>query len=207
MKSLTKILLTLTAFLLTCIPAFADTTAAQLLERIAAKIDSAPSVSVKFTISGSDGPVSGSMTIAKERFVMTTPDMSVWFNGLTQWTFLQSTSEVSITEPTSGELLESNPFVIINHYKDGYTCRKLTPSGGHQRVELTPRKGVQSAIKSAIVTIDSKTDTPTAISVTFSGGTALSVSITSMTVGKGLPLTTFDYDKKKYPAKEIIDLR
>lgn len=185
----------------------ADVTATRLLERVASKINTAPSVSVKFTISGAEGPVNGTMTIAKERFVMNTPDMSVWFNGNTQWTYLKSSSEVSITEPTSSELMESNPFVIINHYRDSYTCRKLSSNGNRQRVELTPRKGVYSSIKSAVITIDTTTDSPTDVSVSFSEGSAISVSVTSMTVGKGVPLTTFDYDPKKYPAKEIIDLR
>lgn len=98
-------------FCLIGIAAFAAVNAAEtLLSKVKAKFSASPSIEATFTINGGDGPVQGSATMAADRYFMTTPVLTVWYDGRTQWTFLKSSGEVSITEPTVEELMASNPF-------------------------------------------------------------------------------------------------
>lgn len=80
-----------------------------------------PAVEAQFTINGADGAVQGSALMAGAAFAFTTPQLDVWFDGRTQWVFLHSTGEVSITEPTADELATTNPFVVLSAYDTHYT--------------------------------------------------------------------------------------
>ena len=86
--------------------------AAAILARMKAKINASPSLEAVFTINGGEGPVEGNAVIAGSKYTMQTPQLKVWFDGRTQWTYLLNTGEVSITEPDASEQMASNPFAI-----------------------------------------------------------------------------------------------
>ena len=88
--------------------------AATILSSLRSRMASAPAVEAVFTINGGQGPVQGSVILSGAKYSMTTPQMSVWYDGRTQWTFLRNTNEVSITEPSADELLSTNPFAILS---------------------------------------------------------------------------------------------
>lgn len=182
-------------------------TAASVLRKCAAKIDAQTSVVASFVISGQDGPVNGEITLAKAAFAMSTPQIKVWYDGRTQWTYLSASGEVSITEPTAAELMESNPFTIFTNFESHYKTRLVKAPAGSKAVELTPLSGSALGIRRAVVTINSATGYPAAVSVTFTNGQEIKAQISKIAPGKKLPASYFRFDNKKYPAAEIIDLR
>lgn len=187
--------------------AFAATgDAATLLKQVSAKMAASPSVEATFTINGGDGPVQGNASMAADKYFMTTPVLTVWYDGRTQWTFLKSSGEVSITEPTVDELMESNPFAILSSPADRYTLRMLGDSQGRKRVEMTPKSGL-SGISKIVLFVDPSTHYPAAIVVNFDDGRAVDVVIDNITAAKAKPVGAFRYDSKRFPASEIIDLR
>lgn len=202
-KHLLALLLAVVAF---ATPVGAAESAAQVMARCAAKVNNAASVDAHFYLTIGADRYDCSMTVAKQKFTMSTPEMHVWYDGATQWTYAISGGELSITEPTADELLESNPFAILNHYAKAYTCRMLTPENGMKRVELTS-KSRSASVRKAEVMINPKTDLPVKVIMTLSNGRVVAATVTSITVGKAKPASTFTYNKAKYPAKEIIDLR
>lgn len=201
-----KILTTLVFALAGAVAFAAGGDAATILKQVRVRMAASPSVEATFTINGGDGPVQGNASMAADKYFMTTPVLTVWYDGRTQWTFLKSSGEVSITEPTADELMESNPFAILSSPADRYTLRMLGDSQGRKRVEMTPKSGL-SGISKIVLFVDPSTHYPAAIVVNFDDGRAVDVVIDNITAAKAKPVGAFRYDSKRFPASEIIDLR
>ncbi|MBN2766600.1 MAG: outer membrane lipoprotein carrier protein LolA [Paludibacteraceae bacterium] len=60
---------------------------------------------------------SGIFTLQGQKFVLETDELKVWFDGRTQWAYMEGSNEVSITEPTFDELASINPLAILSGYK------------------------------------------------------------------------------------------
>lgn len=184
--------------------AFAQS-AEQILTKCADKMRAAPSITVKFALSSpGNAPSDCELIVSRDKYRLSSDELEIWYDGNTQWSYSPADREVSITEPTDEELLESNPFAIINSYRTQFTYRKL--EGGKNEVELTS-KNKMSSIRKAVITVDPKTNLPAKLIVTMSNGRTFSSTVTSAVEGKTLPSSTFIYNKEKYPAKTTIDLR
>lgn len=179
-------------------------TASQIIAKCAAKVSASPSIKFKFTLQYGERTSPCDITVARQRYRMSSPEMEVWYDGTTQWTYAKAQKELSITEPTADELLESNPFAILSHYDKVYKCRRL--SGKGLSIEMTARSAA-STVRKAVVNIDSATYLPQKLIVTLSNGRTFTASVGTATVGKELPASYFIYDKKQYPAVETVDLR
>lgn len=176
-------------------------TANEVLNKAAANISSAQSVSINFIV----GKTNGNLTVGKEKFTFTSQGMSVWYDGKTQWALDKQAREVTITEPTAAELLESNPLKLVTSWSTNYTAKLLSAPSGQYKVELTAkRKGV--AIRSAVVTVNAKTYVPKSIELNGSGGKTL-FTISSFTKGKTLPASQFTYNGANNPGVTTNDLR
>lgn len=184
--------------------ASAAETADQILAKCAQKVNNTPSISIKFVLSYDNNMLPCNLVISKDKYHLSSKDMQVWYDGRTQWTYLIATQQLSITEPTPDELMESNPFAILNHYKKSYTSKKANGKG--LNIELTAKSKANS-IQKAVVSINPKTYLPNKVTITLSNGKTLTASAGTVTEGKLLPSKTFKYDKVPYPAKEITDLR
>ncbi len=175
--------------------------AEQMLSRCAKTINSTPSISMKFVLSYDNLQIPCDITVSKNKYHLSSKDMQVWYDGNTQWTYLSGNQQLSISEPTTDELLESNPFAIVNHYSKAYTCKKAGSD-----IELIA-KSRRAVIKKARITINPSTDLPTKVVITMSNGKELTASAGTVKKGPQVPSSTFIYSKKLYPAKEIVDLR
>jgi len=197
-------ILLIIATLLTPVGVHAAETATQILSKCAAKVNNAPSLTLKFRLEYNGEHSDCTMTLAKQKYRLSASKMEVWYDGITQWTYTTENKELSITEPTPDELLECNPFAILNGFNKIYNCRRLKGQG--YQIELTPKvKG--STVKKAVVSIDAKTYIPSKLIVTMSNGHTFSAIVKSSDIGKTVPASTFIYNKAKYPAKTTIDLR
>ena len=87
----------------------------------------------------------GTVDIKGDKFVLKTPDMITWFDGTTQWSFLERNEEVNISNPTGEELQATNPALLLRSYKKGFTAKykgeSTAPNGkAAYDIELTPKK-------------------------------------------------------------------
>lgn len=177
-------------------------TAAEMLKDASAQLTSSPSVVVNFTMTTDSGPLHGTLTMSRNRYVLKSGGFAVWFDGTTQWVYSSTTNEVSITTPDSEELMESNPFMLLTEYATRYSLTKK----GENTVVLTPKTKQSDGVASGTVVLG-KNDRPVKLTVNFSNGSRLVADITAIKAGTDLPATTFRYDTKTYPGAEIIDLR
>lgn len=203
-KYLYNLCVTVVLILLCAGESLAATTAAQALETSAARLNAAPSVTFKLTMTSGGVTTHPTLTISKNKYRLSSPELEVWFNGKTMWVYSPETREVNITEPTPEELVECNPVSLLNNYTSIYTAR--FPSHGQNLVELVSRNKT-SALRKAVIEINPKTKMPVRIDATMTGQKTVNIKIDSSTEGRTLPESTFVYDAKAYPASEIIDLR
>ena len=186
--------------------AMSAATATQILAESARALNSAPSLTIAYTVSQGSERSNGTLTVARDKFVLSSPEVKVWYDGSTQWTLQTQGSVLSITEPTADELLESNPFALLNHYDKAYNCKSLASQGKDPVVELTA-KSKYNPIRKAVLTINAATKLPSKLVVTMNNGNVMTATVTKTTVGKVVPSSTFVYNKKLNPAREINDLR
>jgi len=180
------------------------TKAKSILDKTAAIISNKSGASASFKISGSKtGTMSGRIFIKGNKFKATTPEASMWFNGTTQWTYMNNTEEVNISSPTEGQQMQMNPYKFITLYKTGYALSSKTLKGAYEvHLKATDAK---RPIKEMIITINSKTYLPSVVRM-LQNGSWTTVNISNFKK-ENLSDATFTFDPKQYPDAEIIDLR
>ncbi|MBD5374296.1 MAG: hypothetical protein HDR77_02310 [Bacteroides sp.] len=181
--------------------------AQKILADAASRLENAPSVSANCVVSANGQKNVAKLIMSGQRFVVESDRMSVWFDGKTQWTWSADTREVTVTEPTPQELAQINPLAILAAFRSGYTATPLPrQNGASERLRLTA-KSASADIRQVDITLQAATLAPERFAVAYSGGTTATIEISSFSIGKKLPLTTFRYDPKSHPDAEIVDLR
>ena len=178
----------------------------EVLTNASEKYQKDGSISAQFTLSGVGNSTDGTITISGDKFHLSTPLLSIWYNGRTQWTYSAETNEVNITEPTVEELQQVNPFAIINSFRLQFNATLLKSANSMYRIQLTPLKSVNTSISKAIVTLNASTLYPNEIALTIDNN-IITIKTKNIKAIKNVPHKTFVFDEKKYPNAEIVDLR
>ena len=178
----------------------------EVLTNASEKYQKDGSISAQFTLSGVGNSTDGTITISGDKFHLSTPLLSIWYNGRTQWTYSAETYEVNITEPTVEELQQVNPFAIINSFRMQFNATLLKSANSMYRIQLTPLKSVNTSISKAIVTLNASTLYPNEIALTIDNN-IITIKTKNIKAIKNVPHKTFVFDEKKYPNAEIVDLR
>ncbi len=200
------------ALILCLIPGLAATaqhsTADDILRRCSTELGSTGAAQMDFTIRGNGGDFDGQITVSGQAFAMVIPGVRVWYDGKTQWTLMEDDKSVSISEPTPEELMESNPFVILDNYASRYKAmRSGGAAAGFSRVVLTPSGKSAAGIKKAILTVNDKTGFPSALSIVFDNGAEIQATVKSV---RKLPKPrpgAFRFKASDYGILETVDLR
>lgn len=198
-------------FMLAVMTAAISTPAANIAADIVAKAvnryQSVPSLTVSFKITSPDAEsAEGTIVTSGDRFRLDMPGVQTWYDGRTQWTYLQSANEVNITEPTVDELAQINPFAIISAINGSFRPTLVSSSQKIQVVRFTPANAAQSDINFMTVAFDQATSWPRTIEISTSQGHA-TITVTNIKTGGKLPASAFVYNKKTHPDAETVDLR
>lgn len=173
------------------------------LDRATAIVATKGGVSARFSLSNQQyGNISGTISIKGQKFVASTPQTTVWFDGRTQWSYMKSTNEVNISTPTEAQRLSMNPYSLMSMYRQGYRL-SMTVSGASYVVHMKATNTARS-IQEAYVTV-SKGYQLQAIRMR-QGKKWTTIKVTGIQK-KNLPDAIFKFNKKKYPSAEVIDLR
>ena len=145
----------------------------------------------------------GNIAIKGQRFKITTGNAITWYDGKTQWTYIQSTNEVNISNPSAAQQQQINPYHFINLYKKGYSSH-LTKKGALYVITLKKTSG-KGGITDAVIEINSKTYYPSHIKIK-NEGKWNTFNISSI---KKVNYNTshFRFPKKGFEGAEVIDLR
>lgn len=187
-----------------CLCVQAQTTT-QILDRAAAVVGRSGGCSAAFTLSHPQtGKATGNIQIKGQKFHAVLGEMEVWFNGKTQCVYQASTEEVSISNPSAVGRQQMNPYTFISLYKRGYNAKHVSRAG-YYIVTLTPQKNTKPTLGVITLTIRKKDCVPTEIRF-HQNGQPVTIRINSLQA-KNQPDGLFQFNPKKYPNAEIIDLR
>ena len=119
--------------------------AKQLMDRWIQIIQSR-GISAKFTIKSFEGKnlisqeISGDIVMKGNQLYFDTEELSLWFNGTTQWVYFKETHEVNITTPTADELAQTNPMIAISGYSSKFTLQLINQADVHHyTIKMTPK--------------------------------------------------------------------
>ena len=184
-----------------------------ILDKTAEAFRKAGGVKADFTVKAVanglvEGAENGTIQLKGEKFVLKTSDIITWFDGKTQWSYLESSEEVNVSNPTPEELQTINPYALLSIYKNGYNYKYAGTKSrnGKQGFEviLTPENKQDIT---SITLFVSQTYQPLYIKVEQNNKSANEIIVTSYQTNQPLDNATFKFDKKKFPNAEVIDLR
>ena len=182
--------------------------ARQLLDRVSDTFRQAGGVEIVFEIRAPEGTSAGRIRLKGDKFRLDTEGVTTWFDGQTQWTYLDASDEVNVSEPTAEELQSINPYAWLSLYKNGYTLKmgKQADPRLHKVVMTASRRG--SELQCLILYIDKQTLHPAKLSLVRRGDReAVIVLVKAYRTGQAYDDTLFTFDKHTYPTAEVIDLR
>lgn len=190
--------------------------AADILGKAAAAYDKSGGIEASFT-THTRAPqqnvaesFAGSIRMKGEKFMLKTPDMNIWFDGKTQWSYMERNDEVNITNPSGEELQMTNPVLLLGAYKKGFTAvykGESTATNGKLAydVELTPKK--KGDILRVSLQIEKNSYLPLGIAVEAKNNVSTTIRIDKLKTGANLPDSYFVFKQSDYPDAEVVDLR
>lgn len=183
----------------------ATPTAADILAKAQKEIKSSAALRGSFTLSFDGRRTAGEILLEGNRFRISTPEMTTWFDGKTQWSLSNAANEMNISEPTPQELEQINPFAIVESLRKDFKGRRIDSGAGTEKIELTPTG--KSNYSKVVLTLSSSTYLPQEIVVTTSDGSVTTIGLQHLEKIKSPAATEFRFDRKQYPLADIIDLR
>ncbi len=180
-----------------------DQRAQTLLDRTAEAYRQAGGISIRF-----GGTQQGTLLLKGECFYLECGGVQSWFDGETQWSYVEQNGEVTVSKPSPEELQGINPYALINSYTNLFDYRY----GGKQNIKgqqgneiiLTPRD--EGEIQSVALVLSDNCQ-PLYITVTLANGQTQEFRILSYRTHQPYTDATFRFDTQKYPDVEIIDMR
>lgn len=196
-------LLVLILFLSVSLSAQKDKQAREILDKTANALQQAGGIRATFRGTGN-----GTLLLKGNQFYLNSGGIQSWFDGKTQWSYLESSEEVNVSNPTPEELQTINPYALLSIYKNGYNYKYAGTKSrnGKQGFEviLTPENKQDIT---SITLFVSQTYQPLYIKVEQNNKSANEIIVTSYQTNQPLDNATFKFDKKKFPNAEVIDLR
>ena len=186
-----------------------------LLEKTSCIIEAWEGVDVQFTLhvysekSSLAESFEGLLQMKKNKFVLTTPDLKVWFDGATQWAYNPHSDEVFISTPSGDDLQVLNPMLLLKDYKKDFkatmTGESVTANAkAAYQVELTPKK--KDVFEKIEMSIEKNSFLPVKIDLTLRNRLRNTIMIQELK--PSVPSDAmFSFPKASFPNAEIIDLR
>lgn len=190
--------------------------AVQLLDRAALVYNQSSGVSIAFNVTtqmpnqSQQDSMEGTIDMQGERFVLVTSSMHTFFNGSTQWVYMDAADELNISNPSMEELESINPMLLLKNYNKGYTIvsnKDVTRANGTKvaSIKLTPRQ--QGEVLFVEIQLDKQTAFPVQMTLSMQNDIQMVVAITNIKMDKKYPANYFTFNASDYPGVEIIDLR
>lgn len=152
----------------------------------------------------------GTIHMKGDKFKLVTPDMITWFDGKTQWTYVERNDEVNVSTPSGDELQFTNPAMLLRVYKKGFTPKYIgesTAANGKAAydIQLTPKK--KGDIISVELQIEKFSGYPVKIRIEAKNGISNTIHISDLKTGVNQSDDFFVFKESEYPDAEVIDLR
>lgn len=187
-----------------------------VLDKTAAAFKKAGGVKADFTLKAVndgrlEGRENGMIQLKGEKFMLKTSEITTWFDGKTQWSYMVRNDEVNVSNPTQEELQQINPYTFLYMYQKGFSYRLGTVNTFQGKavweVILTASDKKQE-LESITLYVAKNSYEPVYIQLRQRGQkTRNEITITGYQTGLNYADDVFTFDRKAYPTAEVIDLR
>ncbi|MDR3127134.1 MAG: hypothetical protein LBU08_01500 [Tannerellaceae bacterium] len=190
--------------------------AEELLDKAATRYAHSGGVSVTFAVhsrtAAGEESFSGRLRMKGERFTLSTPDLHIWYDGRTQWTYWVRNEEVMLSEPAREELQATNPALILRHRGNHIATLAGETLSDEGRpvydIDLVPRKKPRAGEPSLItIRIEKATSLPSCIVLRTSSGDITTIRLQSFKAPLAPSDTSFTFNPSFCPSAPVIDLR
>lgn len=205
MKRLSYILFMIVAVFSAQAAGNADT----VINKVVNTYRAAKGISADYIITTDQGQTSGNIAMKGEKFRMLSADLKCWYNGTLQWSYTPVTEEVNITQPTAEELQMVNPYSIISSFRQSFRTQLLkSATASNHEVQMLPKNGKATDIKSVRLTINKTTNLPVKIIFELKDMSSVIVTLSHYKTGQNFSDSTFVFNKTMVPAgTPVVDLR
>lgn len=195
-------LLLFSVCIILCSYAQSPAQARKILDKTASVVGRKGGASASFAIKGKNGSMSGTISIKGNKFKANASNAIVWFDGKTQWTYMKSSQEVNISNPTEAQQQAMNPYKFITLYKSGFDITMKNMASGWQ-IHLVAQNKARS-IKEMYITIGRNYQPKEVKMRQADGWTTINISNFK---AANISDSAFRFNAKQFPNAEIIDLR
>ena len=149
----------------------------------------------------------GKAILRADKFFLEMDELTIWFDGKTQWTYMSNINEVTITEPDTEELAQTNPTMIIAAFKSVSNINfSKTKNTTNHIIELTPK--IKKADFNKIeVCLNKKNHQLKSIKINYKNGLNNELIFTNYKQSKGISNSVFKLDASKTKGAYVNDLR
>ncbi|MEI8273936.1 MAG: outer membrane lipoprotein carrier protein LolA [Paludibacter sp.] len=151
---------------------------------------------------------SGSFTLKGTKFILEMEALKLWFDGKTQWSYVQQNNEVSITEPSEKELAETNPMAILSGFKSKCLIRFSSKTKSEQNycLEMVPKLKNKDLVKIE-VQVNKNNGNLFLICIYYTNGSKSTLLLSNFQKNISIAETNFVFNSAKHKGVTINDLR
>ncbi len=190
--------------------------ARQILAEVENKFLSASALQADFTYefrneaNKTKDEVKGTFVMKKNKFKLKLANQEIYSNGKTVWTYLKDANEVSISEYTPDDDSFITPEKVIKLYKKDYKyifIREFTENGKvYEEIDLQPTDRSKKVFKIRLV-VNKKTRTIKSWEIFEKNQNRSKYIIDTIAYDVQVDDNYFNFDKRKYPNVNEVDLR
>jgi outer membrane lipoprotein carrier protein len=190
-----------------------DPEALKILDNFSSNASKAPSVTMAFRMITTDltenrtDTVKGSIILSKDKYMLSLGDNLVWYNGETNWNYLDAEKEVTITKPDKKDnSFQNRPSLIFNMYKSGYKSRLTDEKSDLYIIDLYPEDVKSDLVR---VRLDIKKSDLSLKNLEYKrrDGLVITLQILEYNLKNKPSADTFVFQTEKYKGVEINDMR
>lgn len=190
-----------------------DQEAIKILDKFADNALKAPSVSMKFKLittnqaDNTNDTSEGSVILSKDKYKLDLPDNTIWFNGVTSWSYLPAEKEVTITKADKKDnIFQSRPSLIFSMYKKGYKSRLIDEKSDTYIIDLYP-EDIKSDLLRVRLSIGKSLLNLNSLEYKKRDGIIITLHVNVYDLKVKPEADTFTFQPEKFKGVEVIDMR
>lgn len=170
-------------------------------------------VAINFTLTsqgqGQVSPQEGYTWLYGRRFMLSTPEMDVAFDGTTLRIINQKERTYTLMTPTEQDLAVMNPLAYLQQATQHYRITERKSPRGTVVYRFVPKSGTEalSGVKYYEVTFDQQSQAPRRVDLYFDLGEQVSYTIQKLQPKERVTSQSFTFAPQEYKSLEVVDLR
>lgn len=149
----------------------------------------------------------GNLILQAKKFHLNTPEVKAWFDGKTQWAYFAQNNEVSVTNPTTEELAETNPAMIISELRSKSTISFAKQKSNNFHIIILSPKQKNAEIVRVTIQVNKSNGNLSNIRIENKNGTSSLLTFSTYVFGNKAADSEFTFDRRKFKSAYINDMR